>query len=726
MAAIIETIQQAEDFVKNLKRSDNWVSNDELIAKLKASYDLIQTNEREDLIPITSVHIALYYIDLGEYGEAWHYTETAKLKAEEQKNYDCLLNAISLQYRIQKNLGNLDTAQLLANEQIKIAYNINDILQIASGYYNQGLLYHRQKLKTNTIEAFIKSIEYIQKTNQTYYISNFNIGYAGILLDFKEYDLALKSLNIGFGIAIKNQYSTPLAMAYSNFGLLYSYQKKERKSYNCFKKSITIFEKLNYTNDMVSVKIMLSDSYMSFNKLDIAEKLLKETLEFSKKNKLRYNLIGIYESLSSLYEKKQEYYKALQYNKNLIKIKEEFLNNETDKKLKNLEITQKIDVLKIEKDNAVKMSSIKHEFLANMSHEIRTPINSILGICYLLEQQSLNKLQKDYIRRLHQSGINLLGIINDVLDISKIESGKMELDFQAFLINKLIDDIYSTLEIKANEKKIKFIIIKKYDSNLSIYSDYIRLYQVLLNVLSNAIKFTNQGNVTLEISSVPKSDNELYLNFSIKDTGIGIEKENINKIFSKYEQATNNINKEFGGTGLGLSISKKIIELLNGKIDVKSKINKGTSFYICIPFVISEIDLNHAKSDTISIDLLDNKIILIADDNEENRMVANEIIKSQNSKITLHEVCDGLETLNFIKKKKPDIILLDLDMPKFNGIEVVSYIRKNKKYNSIKIIGNTASLVTFSKEEFLELGFNDFIQKPYKVNDLLTKLVSVL
>ncbi|MBK8353146.1 MAG: hypothetical protein IPL21_16250 [Saprospirales bacterium] len=161
MAAIIETIEEAEHFVTNLKRSDNWVSNDELIAKLKASYDLIQTNEREDLVPITCVHIALYYIDLGEYGEAWHYTETARIKAEEQKNYDCLLNAISLQYRIQRYLGNLDVAQELLNEQIKIALEYENNEQLYSAYLNLAYQYHLLKLKQDCIYAFEKALNYV-------------------------------------------------------------------------------------------------------------------------------------------------------------------------------------------------------------------------------------------------------------------------------------------------------------------------------------------------------------------------------------------------------------------------------------------------------------------------------------------------------------------------------------------------------------------------------------
>jgi len=722
----IDNIEKAEDFVKNLKRSDNWVSNEELLTKLNDSYKIILENGREDLIPFVTVNIALYYIDLGEYGQAWEQTEVARKYAEKTENLSCILDAISLQYRIQKNLGNLDNAQQLINEQIKISYNSNNILQIASSYYNQGLLYHRQKIKSNAIESFIKSIEYILKTKQEYYIANFHIGYAGILLDFKEFRRAIEPLNIGFKIAETNQFLTPLAMAYSNYGLLFAYQENEIKCIESYKKSIEIFKKLNYTNDMVSVKIMLSDAYISFNKFKIAEKLLKQTLQFSKRNKLKYNLIGIYESLSSLYEKSKKYNDALQYYKKIVKSKEEFLNIETDKRLKNLEVTQKIDILKIEKENAERMSLIKHDFLANMSHEIRTPINSILGICYLLQQQSLNTIQDNYVNRLKRSGENLLGIINDVLDISKIESGKMELVVQPFSLNTLIQDVYNTIEPKSLEKKLEFIVVMKNKTDIQVNGDFVRLQQVLINLVSNAIKFTEKGNVTLQVKAKETDKQNIEIEFIITDTGIGIPKDKIDKIFERYEQASATIKNTFGGTGLGLSISKKIIELMNGNIQLKSKLNKGTQFIVKIPFKTKKHQTIEKQRTEINYQILKNKTIIIADDNEENRLVAKEILLSANKSIAIYEAENGQQVLSILEKNKADILFIDMDMPVLNGIETVEKVRNNKKLSHLKIIGNTASLSTFSNEDLISLGFDDFIYKPYKVENLIYIIQEVL
>ncbi len=718
----IDTIEKAEDFVKNLKRSDNWVSNEELLTKLATTYELILQHQRDDLLPYLGVNFSLYYIDIGDYNKAWEFTEIAKLNSIKYNNNDRLLDSISLQYRIQRFLGNLEKAQEIVNEQIDIAYRVNDAHQIASAYQNQGALLHRQRLKSDSIDSFEKSIEYIIKSKKSYYVAIFTISYAGILLDFNEPEKSKKPLSIGFKIAKDNNYLLPLALAYSNFGLLYEFQNNEKKCINSYKKCITLFRQQNNTSDEITAKIMLADSYVNFNRLEDAEKLLKETIEFSEKNKIKYNLIGIFEALSNLLEKQEKHKESLAYYKKLIQIKEEYLSNETDKRIRNLEITKRIDILKLEKKSAEKMSAIKHDFLANMSHEIRTPINSILGICYLLQQQSLNEIQGNYVNRLKRSGENLLGIINDILDISKIESGKMDLVYEVFSLNVLLNDLQNALEPKVIEKELKFSIFKKYNNDILLSGDTIRTYQVLLNLVSNAIKFTNTGGVKITVSIEHENDNLMNVIFHIQDTGIGIAKSKLNTIFERYEQADATIKNNFGGTGLGLSISKKIVELMNGNIQIKSKLNKGSQFIVTIPFKTEKHHTIENQTNNVDSNLLKNKTILIADDNEENRLVAKEILLSYDNTIKIMEANDGNEVISLLFKNIPDILFIDLDMPNLNGIETTQQIRKNKKYDFIKIIGNTASLSTFTNEELKEIGFDAFLRKPYKVEDFINNL----
>ncbi|MFN8263134.1 MAG: ATP-binding protein [Chitinophagales bacterium] len=721
---LITTIEKAETFIVNLKRSDNWISNDELFSKLNASYKLITKHNRYDLLPDLGVNFALYYLDLNNIEQALIFTEIAKTNAINCKNDIRLLDAIGLQFRIQKTLGNLEEAQLIINEQIDVAYRVNDMRQLAAVYQNQATLFHKQRLKTDTIEAYEKSLEFIRKSDNLFYNAQFHIGYAGILLDFSEPELAKIPLQQGFNIAVENNYLAVMAIAYSNFGLLYELQNDEINSIASYQEALKIYTALKQLNHLVVVKIMMADACVSFNRIEEAELLLKDAIEQSEKLDLKYNLIGIYQTLSSMLEKKGDYKNALEYYKKLNSTKEAYLSAESDKRIRNLELNKKIDLLRFEKDVAEKMANIKHDFLANMSHEIRTPINSILGICYLLQQQDLNPVQFDYIKRLKRSGENLLGIINDVLDISKIESGKMELNNEAFKLIDLSNDIFTSLEPKANAKEIKLKIRNNFPEDLFVNADKIRLYQVLLNIVSNAIKFTDNGSVTLTIKIENIDEKQYKLIFVIADTGIGIDKEKINLIFERYEQADKTIKNKFGGTGLGLSISKKIVQLMNGTISAKSKVNKGTEFTVCLPFKHVAKHVNKMADFDVSTlsSKLDNKYIIIADDNEENRAVAKDILLKFNPSLKIIEAIDGNEVIALLFKKIPDIIFMDLDMPNLNGIDTTMQIRKNKKYNKVKIVGNTASLMTLSKDEINEIGFDEFIQKPFEPEKLLLKI----
>lgn len=711
----IKTIEAAEDFIKNLKRSDNWVSNVELLKKLNDSYQLIIDNKRDDLIPYVTVNLALYYIDLGEYGQAWEHTEAARKYAEKFTNYDCLLNAISLQYRIQRYFGNLDTAQSLVNKQVEIAIEYNDNIQLFSAFLNQAYQYYLQNLKNECLKAFEKTIEYSQKSNNIYSLSMVYITFAGHLIEYNEFKKAKLNLLKGYEIAKKNNYTNFIALTYSNFGILNEKERKYLNAINYYKQSITLYNELNNTNEENQVKIMYAEACIKAKKYKEAKKILNEVHRFSEKSNIKLNLSQIYLLLSELHEKQNEHKKSLLFYKKYKKQSDEVYNIETGKRIKNLEVIQKVNLLNIEKNTALSLAAIKHDFLANMSHEIRTPINSILGICYLLLQRQLDDTSLNYINRLQRSGENLLGIINDILDISKIESGKMELNIQPFSLDTLLQDIYNANEPKAIEKNINFYVIKKHKKEIFLNGDFVRLQQILTNLISNAIKFTNEGNVTLHVNTIQKYEQQLEIQFKIIDTGIGIAKDKIDKIFERYEQAAATIKTTFGGTGLGLSISKKIVELMNGIIQINSKVNIGTEFIVTIPFKITTQKIAIEDKYEIDSNILKNKIIIVADDNNENRIVAKEILQNINNSTIIYEADNGKQVIEILDKKKVDILFIDMDMPILNGFETVQQIRNNNKHKKLKIIGNTASLSTFSNNDLIAFGFNDFIYKPYNI-----------
>jgi signal transduction histidine kinase/CheY-like chemotaxis protein len=715
----ISTIEQAEDFIKNLKRSEHWVSDDALFQRLDSTETLIRQHHREDLLSYLGVNFCLFHFDHGDFQKAWHYAEMADLYGEQYENYECQLNGISLQYRIMRQQGKLDKAQEIVNRQIEIAMLCNDAHQIGSAYQNQAYIYHRQKLKADCYEAFERSLHYIRLSANEYYIANFNIGYASVLLDFNEPDKAAPYLEAGTQLAVVRGFDQSLALAYSNYGMLYQMQQKETECVDAFRQCIQLYERLNNFSYSVMAKIMLAEALVNFNRLDEAQQLLEETITISEENKLSYNLIGIYHALSGLMEKKEDYRKALHYLRKLMQAKEDYLNAESEKRIQNLETQQRMNFLRMEKQNAEKMANIKHDFLANMSHEIRTPINSILGICYLLEQQHLNPVQSDYIHRLKRSGENLLGIVNDVLDLSKIESGKMELVHLPFSLHTLIQDIYEAQEPKASDKGLDFTVERNFDQNLIVLGDAVRLYQVLLNLTSNALKFTKEGAVTIHVSTSLADQHHVEIECRISDTGIGIPQDKLDRIFMRYEQASAAIKNTFGGTGLGLSISRKIVELMNGQISVDSRLNEGTTFMVQFRLPLSEAAEQVTDTRTADPALLAGRTILIADDHDENRLVAREILLNFQPDLRIYEATNGQEALELLTEHEVDILFTDLDMPVMNGLELLQHLRQQQRWSNLKIIGNTASLSSLSEKELLALGFDGFLFKPYKSNQLI-------
>ncbi|MBK9792648.1 MAG: hypothetical protein IPP60_05990 [Sphingobacteriales bacterium] len=286
------------------------------------------------------------------------YTEAARKYAEKFENYDCLLNAISLQFRVQLYLGNLEKTQEILNDQLNIAINYNNSFQLMSAYINRAFQYHLLQKKEECIESFEQATKHILKSKDNYYIAMTYINYAGYLMEFKEYNKAKENLKIGNEIAKKYNYIKPLALSYANFGVLYSIESKFNKAITFYNKAIHYCQQQNNTNEIIQIKIMLAELYLKVNKHNLAEQLLNETLEFSNNNNSRNNLNSIYEELANLSELKEDYKSALQYYKKYKSISDELYNSETSKKINNLEIIQKTNLLTIERNNAQKMANI--------------------------------------------------------------------------------------------------------------------------------------------------------------------------------------------------------------------------------------------------------------------------------------------------------------------------------------------------------------------------------
>ncbi len=376
------------------------------------------------------------------------------------------------------------------------------------------------------------------------------------------------------------------------------------------------------------------------------------------------------------------------------------------------------------KEIAELSTKAKETFLANMSHEIRTPMNAIMGMSDLLSDTSLSIKQMSYLDAIQKSSQNLLLIINDILDLSKIEADKMLLENIGFRLNDLASNAVESLRQKANEKRLQLSFVISKGIHSILIGDPLRLGQVILNLLSNAIKFTEKGSVKLICYLVKKNKTINTIKFSILDTGIGIEKENIEKIFDSFIQADPSISRKYGGTGLGLAISRKIVQMYNSEIIVDSRMMRGTSFSFQIDLAIgSEKDLKQNNLIPINSNLLSGLKILLVEDHEVNQFVARTILEKWNIKVSIAN--NGLDAIKILRKKSFDLILMDVQMPEMNGYETTAIIRKTLKLKT-PIIALTANAVKGDEEKCIAAGMNDYASKPFDKKILHSKIQKLI
>jgi PAS domain S-box-containing protein len=355
-------------------------------------------------------------------------------------------------------------------------------------------------------------------------------------------------------------------------------------------------------------------------------------------------------------------------------------------------------------------SKAKEAFLANMSHEIRTPLNAIIGFLRELEKQEVTELQKKYIENSAIASKHLLAIINNILDISKIEAGEMSLDYEDFVFENVVNNVVSVLQSKAEEKGLHLTANISKVIHEVLNGDALRLEQILFNIIGNALKFTHQGKITVTCDVINDTSSFQELSIAITDTGIGIDKRFLDTIFSKFSQEDKAITRKFGGTGLGMAITYEFIQLMNGKIDIESEKNKGTTIKICLCFdkgSKKNANTNHVNDELARID---NISILLVEDNNLNRMVAQNSLSYFNCKVT--EATNGIVALEILRKQQFDIILMDIQMPEMDGIEATKNIRNILKITT-PIIALTASAFKSEIEQCREAGMDDYIMKPF-------------
>lgn len=376
---------------------------------------------------------------------------------------------------------------------------------------------------------------------------------------------------------------------------------------------------------------------------------------------------------------------------------------------------------------AIVADSAKSDFLANMSHEIRTPMNAIMGFSEILKEQLSDPKHAEYIDIIMTSGKTLLGLINDILDLSKIEAGKMEFQYRPLDPHALFGDIVKIFAAKIKSKGLK--LITDIDAKLpaSLLLDEVRMRQILFNIVGNAAKFTSEGYIELKVKGVFHPDrSKIDLIFSIKDTGIGISEEGKKIVFDAFRQSSGQSTKKYGGTGLGLAITKKLIELMNGEITVESVVGKGSVFKVKmkeVSIASLEHDIEERKLEDEDISFYGQKV-LVVDDIESNRLLLNEVLNIYG--LNVLEAVNGKEAINIAQNQGPDIILMDLRMPVMDGYEAIKILKADRKLKDIPVVVLTASAMKSTEEDIKKINCNGYLRKPVSRPELILELKKYL
>lgn len=666
-------------------------------------------------------------------------------------------------------------------DALKIYEELKDKKGIANEYLNIGLI-HQYKANYPIAERYFRSALVIyQQLNDMPGIANSynNLGINANLTG--RYQLALTYFQQVLEIDRKEGIPANIAYSLNNIGTALATLNKHNEAIGFFKESVILKKKDSDMVGLANSYCNIGSSYLKLQRFGFAQSYLDSANSISTQFRFTTHNEEIFKTYYELalarkdYKQALTYYQLYQAQKDTlekeantiaiqsmesshqlenaqIKIEEQndrlkflfiirvisiiaivlllllagyfYKTNQQTKRL-NKQLSQKQEDLILAKTKAENSSQVKSKFLSVMSHEIRTPLNAIIGVTDLLRLEINPTLMKENLQVLKSSSQTLLNLINDILDLSKLEFGKSSINAHSFEIRELIDKIKAPFLMLAEQKGLQLVVRIANALPHFVSGDEHKLTQIINNLMSNALKFTNKGQVSLAIDLVSRNNHECRLKFSVSDTGIGIPIPFQQSIFDSFSQATNETHQQFGGTGLGLSISKQLVELLGGTIHVESIEGQGSNFYFEIPF-----SLKAANYDAPQIDLKESvhfigKLILIADDNEVNVFVLKQYLQKWGANILV--AGNGEEVIQALAAQPIDLILMDIQMPIMDGIEATRRIRNSSdKNNQVPIIAISAANELELKDSMKNEGMNDYITKPFIPEDLWEKASRLL
>lgn len=722
-------MQNFEDKINLLLENsfNNKMSNLVLSIELsKNALELCKDKKHDYLKAKTLSQLSLYYMIVGKYDESFNLSQKS---IQLYEKFDDKVGVAQCKYILAGFYFRTNNFQLSVVNLVDalITYKNNDDYDNISRCEKLlGSIYQYIGDEQKAIDSFKNAIKAAKKANDLNLESNAYNNLSSIYLKNNNVDLAEDIILKSITIKEKSNDIRGLAFAIYGRGKIHFSQKKYEEAEADFINSIEIHSKMGDKLGLVMSYNKLASLYFTISKIDLAKKTMNLGLEICNLYSISIIKIKLIYLSYLIFKSENNIEKAFEQLEVFITEKDLVFNTQNIKIIENYDLLVKIQTMQkesefqhertklITKNNKIKeVARIRQEFLSNMSHEIRTPLNAVTTIARMLSENA-NIKDKSLVDSLKFSSNHLMQIINDILDYTKLDLGKMKLDFQSNNMKSYLESFWNTYEIQTRDKDVDFKL--KIDPKLSDYYlfDETKTTQILGNLVNNAIKFTDVGEVLLEVNTIKTSDTNDTIEFRVSDTGIGIEKENFVKMFENFSQLKSGITRKKDGAGLGLTITKKLIELYDSEIKVESIVGKGSAFSFQLDLKksqeIKKIEPETKKSEGKEL------LVLLAEDNAINAMIAIKLLSSWG--IKTDHAKNGLEATEKSKEKKYDFILMDIHMPILNGYEAAKNIRTLDNLNkATPLFGLTADIAAKDNKEF-NIYFDNFFLKPLEIEKL--------